>query len=172
MPEGQSYTVFETAWGAFGVVVRKARIVSIMLPMGRRALHKRVRTEWPDAEEVPNLLPAFRREVVNYFAGEEPQFTAPLDFMGLPAFRRKVLEACRRIPYGSTASYGDLARAVGKAGAARAVGGAMAANPFPLVIPCHRVLRSDGSIGGFSSPAGVKLKTRMLELEGASFADS
>lgn len=169
MTEREAFTVFDTAWGPCGVVARGSRLVAIHLPMARRRLRRRIKTEWPDAKEVPDLMPEFRQQVIDYFEGKEARFSAGVDLAGLPPFRRKVLEACRRIPYGSTASYGDLARAVGRPGAARAVGGAMAANPFPLLIPCHRVLRSDGSIGGFSSPAGVRLKTRMLELEGASF---
>jgi O-6-methylguanine DNA methyltransferase len=78
-------------------------------------------------------------------------------------FDRKVLAAIRRIPFGTTASYADVARAIGRPGAARAVGGALARNPLPLLLPCHRVIRANGEEGGYSGGAGNKM--RMLEWE-------
>jgi methylated-DNA-[protein]-cysteine S-methyltransferase len=117
--------------------------------------------------ESVDLLLRFQRQVIEYFTGKPTRFTVRVDFSGVPAFRQAVLEACRRIPYGQTASYADLARAAGSPGAARAAGTTMANNPLPLVIPCHRVLRADGSIGGFSTPQGVKQKKRLLRLENA-----
>jgi len=78
---------------------------------------------------------------------------------------RKVLRACRNIPHGQTATYGALAARVGSPAAARAVGGAMAANPIPLIIPCHRVLRADGGLGGFSTTGGTATKQRLLQHE-------
>ena len=110
-------------------------------------------------------MPRFRQAVVDYFDGKRIRFSIEIDLSRLPPFHQMVLEVCRRIPYGQTASYADLARAVGHPNAARAVGGAMARNPLPLVVPCHRVLRADGSIGGFSSADGVDEKARLLRLE-------
>ena len=101
--------------------------------------------------------------------GQSVGFDCDLDLNGVTDFRRRVLEVCAKIPRGQTASYADLARAAGNARAVRAVGSAMANNPLPLLVPCHRVIRSDGSLGGFSSPDGLRLKQRMLSLEGASF---
>jgi methylated-DNA-[protein]-cysteine S-methyltransferase len=86
---------------------------------------------------------------------------------GLTDFQRRVLERCRRIPPGQTLSYGALAAAVGAPGAARAVGNAMARNRCPLVVPCHRVVNSDGSIGRYSAPRGIAMKARLLALERA-----
>ena len=77
----------------------------------------------------------------------------------------KVLRACRSIPYGQTQSYGQLARRIGRPGSARPVAAALGRNPIPLVIPCHRVIYSDGRVGGFSAPGGPKLKERMLAIE-------
>ncbi len=103
-----------------------------------------------------------------YFQGEPVNFDAlPVDLSDQPPFRRKVQEQCRRVGYGQTTTYADLARGVGTPAAARAVGSAMSHNPVPLVIPCHRVLRSDGGLGGFSAPNGVRFKQQLLELEGA-----
>ncbi len=86
------------------------------------------------------------------------------DFGSTP-FAKRVLEACRRIPYGKTRSYAQLAAAAGAPGAARAVGRVMAGNRVPLVIPCHRVVGSGGKLGGFSAPGGLETKQRLLDLE-------
>ena len=161
------YTIFDTAWGAFGLVARGRRLVDTFLPQPEARLRHAIRKAWPDAVEAKNLLPRFRKQVIEYFAGKRTVFNVEVDLSDVPAFRREVLEQCRRIPYGKTASYADLARAAGNPRAARAVGGAMAANPLPLVVPCHRVIRSDGSLGGFSSYQETELKARLLRLERA-----
>ena len=161
-----TYSMFTTVWGVFGYVADGKRLVATFLPASEAAIRRAIRRQYPDAVEARDSLPAFREQVVQYFAGAPTRFSVEVDLSGMPPFRRRVLQACRRIGCGKTASYADLARAVGKPGAARAVGGAMARNPLPLVIPCHRVLRTDGSIGGFSGPEGVAQKKRMLVLEG------
>ena len=162
------YAIFDTAWGAFGFVEHNKRLIATFLPRARQEIIRAIRASWPDAIEAPDALPRFRQAVVDYFEGKRTRFPIEIDLSGVPPFHRSVLAACRRIPYGQTASYADLAKAVGKPNGARAVGGAMARNPLPLVVPCHRVLRADGSIGGFSSARGVEEKTRLLRLEGAA----
>jgi methylated-DNA-[protein]-cysteine S-methyltransferase len=87
-------------------------------------------------------------------------------------FHRRVLEACRGIEYGQTSSYGKLAARAGRPGAARAVGAAMARNPWPIVVPCHRVLRGGGALGGYSAPAGLALKQALLDLEAQQLAST
>jgi methylated-DNA-[protein]-cysteine S-methyltransferase len=82
-----------------------------------------------------------------------------------PLFSQSVWRACAEIPAGETRTYGWIARRIGKPGAARAVGRALGANPFAPVIPCHRVVRSDGSIGGYSGPGGIQTKKKMLQKE-------
>ena len=159
------YTIFDTAWGLFGFVARDQRLVATLLPRPRREIMTAIRASWPEAVETQHSLPRFQRDIVAYFDGKTVHFSVDIDVSRMPTFHGSVLEACRRIPYGRTASYGDLARAAGRPNAARAVGGAMAHNPLPLVVPCHRVLRSDGSIGGFSSAHGVAEKLRLLRLE-------
>jgi len=89
----------------------------------------------------------------------------PLDIDGLSTFQYRVARRCRQIPYGETITYGQLAARAGSPDAARAVGNAMARNRFPLIVPCHRVVGSGGSLGGFSAPSGVQLKRRLLEME-------
>jgi methylated-DNA-[protein]-cysteine S-methyltransferase len=103
-------------------------------------------------------------ELLEYCAGTRTAFTFRLAPAGTP-FRRRVWEALRRIPYGETRTYGEIAAAVGKPGAARAVGTANHHNPIPVVIPCHRVVGSGGRLCGFGG--GLDLKRRLLELEAA-----
>lgn len=158
-------TLFPTAWGTFGFVAQRGRLLATFLPEAATRIQTRIKNDWPDAMEHPDALPAFRKQVEAYFEGERCTFRVKIDVSRFTPFQQAVLEACRSIPHGQTAFYADLARAVGHPGAARAVGSTMARNPLPLVIPCHRVLRTDGSLGGFSSPKGIAEKNRMLRLE-------
>jgi len=101
-----------------------------------------------------------------YAAGEVVCFDSiDLDLDHATRFQRRVLDACRRIPLGSTSTYGELALAAGAPGSARAVGNVMARNTCPIVIPCHRVVQSGGRLGGFSAPRGVHLKRELLAME-------
>ena len=111
---------------------------------------------------MPPLLQEAKRQLDEYFAGKRKTFDLPLAPSGTP-FQRSVWNALRNIPYGQTRSYQDLAQAVGRPNACRAVGSANAKNPLPILIPCHRVVRSDGSTGGYAG--GTKLKQILLELE-------
>jgi methylated-DNA-[protein]-cysteine S-methyltransferase len=108
-------------------------------------------------------LPA-GKELSEYFAGTRRRFTLRVDLGWLPPFARAVLAALRRVPYSELVSYGQLAARAGRPGAARAVGRVMAKNPIPIVIPCHRVVAADGTLGGFSG--GLSHKRALLALEG------
>ncbi|KPI12976.1 Methylated-DNA--protein-cysteine methyltransferase [Actinobacteria bacterium OK074] len=111
------------------------------------------------------LLAEAIRQVAAYFAGERRDFELPLDWSLISGFNRQVLrELASGVPYGSVVGYGDLARRVGQPGAAQAVGTAMGANPLPVVVPCHRVVESDGGIGGFGG--GLEAKRTLLAIEG------
>ena len=103
------------------------------------------------------------KEIGEYLIHIRTEFSFPMEYRGTP-FRRQVWDALRQIPFGQTVSYGELAAAIGKPKAARAVGQAVGSNPFLIVVPCHRVLGKDGSLTGFS--AGMDLKKFLLELEG------
>jgi methylated-DNA-[protein]-cysteine S-methyltransferase len=109
-------------------------------------------------------------ELDEYFAGRRRRFTVPVDLGEVTAsFRRTVYETLyREVPYGETVSYGELAVMAGRAGAARAVGSAMATNPVPVVIPCHRVLAAGGKIGGYGG--GLDMKRTLLAIEGVEVA--
>ncbi len=161
-----AFTLLDTRWGACAFVSDGPRLVATFLPVRKRSMIRQtVRRRWPAAVEAPNALRRLQRDLVAYFEGGPVTFDVPLALDELTPFRRLVMGACRRIPYGQRATYGDLARAAGSPAAGRAVGSVMAANPVPLVVPCHRVVRSDGTLGGFSSPEGVRLKERLLALE-------
>lgn len=107
-----------------------------------------------------------RTQLFNYFAGSRQRFSVALDLSGSTTFQRRVWRACARIPRGEVRSYAEVARTAGRPRAARAVGQAMAANPIPVVIPCHRVVRSDGSLGGYG--LGIRVKRELLRLERSS----
>lgn len=106
------------------------------------------------------------REVCEYLDGQRQVFELPIDWESMRPFQQKVLQATLAIPFGSLSTYAELARQVGKPGAARAVGRAEATNPMPLVIPCHRVLGSDGKLHGYGGPGGIGMKAWLLKLEG------
>jgi methylated-DNA-[protein]-cysteine S-methyltransferase len=121
----------------------------------------------PRILRAPARLEKVRTQLGEYFAGTRRDFDVPLDLaMATGAFRREVLAALPSVAYGATASYGDIARATGRPTAVRAVGTACALNPLPLVIPCHRVIRSDGSPGSYAG--GPEAKRRLLDLESAA----
>jgi methylated-DNA-[protein]-cysteine S-methyltransferase len=113
-----------------------------------------------------NPSPALVHRLVGYTRGKPESFAdVELDFSGLTVFQQRVLRRCQQIPYGHTVSYGQLAAMAGYPGAARAVGNCMAANRFPLVVPCHRVVAADGSLGKFSAPGGKATKRLLLAME-------
>ena len=107
-----------------------------------------------------------RRELDEYFGGDRQVFGIPLDWRLTSGFRREVLRATAEIPYGATASYKDVATRAGSPGAVRAAGSALATNPLPIVVPCHRVLRTGGGLGGYAG--GLAAKTTLLHLEGVA----
>ncbi|PQO35270.1 cysteine methyltransferase [Blastopirellula marina] len=112
------------------------------------------------------------QDVVDYAAGIRIDFAkVPTDLSHGTPFQQKIWEACQRIPYGEVVTYGELARLAGRPGAARAVGTAMSQNRIPLIIPCHRVISAGNKIGGFTSPQGISLKKRLLDLEAGSPTD-
>jgi methylated-DNA-[protein]-cysteine S-methyltransferase len=158
--------LFETAWGWMGLAWRRGRLCRVMLPASRRRLSQEARLL-----ELRTTIAAksqLARQLVRYFAGERVELSAPLAFPSASAFRRRVWEVTVAVPYGEVLTYGAIAARVGRPRAGRAVGQALAANPLPLVVPCHRVVGADGGLGGFSADGGVEVKRRLLELEGVA----
>lgn len=123
----------------------------------------RVRWQSMMYDGTSDLLGKAARELDAYFSGELTQFTLPVAPTGT-SFEMSVWKELARIPYGTTCTYGSIARAIG--GISRAVGTACGRNPIPVIVPCHRVVSADGSLGGFSGGDGVPTKRHLLELEG------
>lgn len=165
-----SYRIVKTPLGHVGFVVTERGLRRVNLPERTISAAKTaIRKQSPDAIEDPRLLPELATALERYFAGEAvEEFRVKLDWSGFSNFEVDVWRACARIAYGETASYKSLADAIGCPGAARAVGTAMSHNPCPIVVPCHRVLKSDGTIGGFSAPGGIAQKRQLLDMEAAA----
>jgi methylated-DNA-[protein]-cysteine S-methyltransferase len=155
---------FQTALGTCGIAWSDAGITGVLLP-GTRGLAQ------PAPGETPEVAEPVREAVAAIIALLEGQQTdlrgVVLDESAVDPFRRSVYAATREIAPGATASYGEIARAIGKPDAPRAVGHALGENPFPIIVPCHRVLSSSGALHGFSAPGGIVTKRRMLEIERA-----
>ncbi len=169
--ERVAYTTFRTAIGHCGLAWTNAGLVAVQLPeRSAAATAARLRKRFPGARRRLALSRAVRRAraaIVRLLAGEGDELAAiKLDLSHCSPFHRRVYEIARTIPRGETLSYGELAVRAGNPRAARAVGQAMAHNPFPLLVPCHRVLAAHGA-GGFSAPGGVGTKFRLLRIEGA-----
>lgn len=124
----------------------------------------------PRVLEAPAQLDAARRELELYFEGRLTEFDLPLDWRLSKDFRRRALRAIARIPYGQTRSYTEVAKSAGNERAVRAAGTACGTNPLPLVVPCHRVLRSGGALGGYGG--GLPMKEALLRLEGVQAGDA
>jgi methylated-DNA-[protein]-cysteine S-methyltransferase len=165
------FALFDTAIGPCGIAWGDGGIAGVQLPeAGEAETRARMLHRFPAAGETappPQVQQAVER-IVALLRGEASDLsTVALDMDGVPEFHRSVYDAARTIPPGETLSYGDIARRVGAPGAARAVGQALGRNPFPIVVPCHRVLAAGGKIGGFSAQGGVATKRRMLAIESA-----
>ena len=163
---GSGIVAFETQLGRCAVRWSDHGITSVLLP-GRTA-------EGAPAIEDGVDIPAFVRQAIAGMTavlagGRIDLRDVPIDRPDVDDFRRAVYEATREIPAGSTWSYGQVARAIGleRPDGARDVGAALARNPTPIIVPCHRVVGADGRLTGFSAPGGLETKRRMLELEGA-----
>ena len=155
-----------TAWGWVGIASSPSGLLALTLPEPTQARALKLLLErWGGQPHDDPRLDGLKRKLQQYFDGQRVLFDEPLDLRGATAFQRRVWSAVRDIPYGETRSYGQIARQVGSPGAARAVGRAMATNPVPIVVPCHRVIGSDGNLRGFGG--GLDLKGRLLEMERA-----
>jgi methylated-DNA-[protein]-cysteine S-methyltransferase len=167
----RAYTLFETSVGACGVVWSERGIVGVELPRaGERETRARLLRRFPGAEEAappPGVRSAIAG-IVALLAGEASDLSAVvLDLGGAADFDLGVYRIARTIRPGETLTYGEIAARLGLPHAAREVGRALGANPFPIIVPCHRVLGAGGKVGGFSAPGGVATKARLLSIERA-----
>lgn len=175
MREATGYHTFETALGFCAIAWSESGIVRFQLPLkSAEAAERLLLRKVPGARAVapPAPIAAAIALATRYFNGEETDFSRlDLDLDDRDPLFRRIYDAARRIAWGQTTTYGALAKAIGAGPeSARDVGEAMAKNPVPLIIPCHRVLAAGGKVGGFSAPGGAKTKIRMLELEGVRVA--
>ena len=170
MRAGFVYTVFRTRWGYFGLFGTEKGLFRSCLPLSSREKTERnLLMGTNDAELDFRMFAELEEKIKAYFEGGYVDFSdVKVDLSSFSPFGKKVLRACRKVKYARTVTYGQLADMAGSAGASRAVGGILGKNPMPLIIPCHRVIRSDGDMGGFSATGGVNLKKRMLKLEAIS----
>jgi len=139
------------------------------------ATRQQMRRRHPDAVESPPPHDVQRAidDIVALLQGEPRDLSGiRLDMATIPPFRQRLYAALRDIPAGATVSYGELAARLGEDFSARDVGEAMGKNPFPIIVPCHRVLAAGGKVGGFSAPGGVTTKLRMLQIEGARVGEA
>jgi methylated-DNA-[protein]-cysteine S-methyltransferase len=169
------FCLFDTAIGACAVAWSERGLTGVQLPEADPARARtRMARRFPDAvEQTP---PGEAREAIadiTALVGGEPRDLAAirLDMDGLAEFPRGAYAVARTIPPGQTLTYGQIATRLGDPNAARAVGEAMGRNPFPIVVPCHRVLAAGGRLGGFSANGGVAAKLRLLEIEGAQIGE-
>jgi methylated-DNA-[protein]-cysteine S-methyltransferase len=155
-----------TAWGRVALAFSPKGLCGVLLPAATDdELQTLIHRCWPNGIERDVAPDALIDAIQAYFDGQPVTFDVTLDLDDRPPFQQRVLRACARIPYGQRRTYADLARTVGSPRAARAVGQAMARNPVPLIVPCHRVIASNGALGGFSAAQGVAMKERMLAME-------
>jgi methylated-DNA-[protein]-cysteine S-methyltransferase len=168
------YALFETVIGWAGLVWGEAGLVGVHLPeTDLETVRKGLKRRFPDAEAA--AIPADLAPVVggigDLMRGEKADLSgAPLDMTRTPAFNARVYEIARAIPAGETLTYGEIAIRLGDRLLARDVGAALGQNPWPIIVPCHRVTAAGGKLGGFSARGGARTKLRLLAIEGAAAA--
>ena len=171
----RGFALFETAVGPCGVAWGPDGILGVQLPEGDAARTRaRLRRRFPQAREAetPEPVRSAVAAIQALLAGEPRALSdVVLDWAGIGPFERRVYEVARAIPPGATLTYGEVAARLDKAPlAARDVGQALGRNPFPIVVPCHRVVAAGGKSGGFSAPGGAATKLKLLRIEGAAAA--
>lgn len=159
--------IFKSSWGWVGISETAKGIDAIALPQrSKRAIEFGLRSIAGGPFELGESvrLEAARRQLLDYLAGRRNMFDIPLDFSRGTVFQRRVWRTLQRVPFGKLRSYQWIAARVGGRRYARAVGNAVGANPLPIVVPCHRIVAQDASLGGFS--CGLPMKRKLLTLEG------
>ena len=168
------YGITDTAIGSLLVAGEGRRLVAVKfgvdeqrLPRALEELHRELHGQFALMRNEAKVAPLMR-QLRDYLANKRTAFDVDLELSWVTPFRREVLLACAAIPRGQVATYAELARRVGSPNAARAVGNTMRTNPIPIVIPCHRIVGSDGTLTGFGG--GLDVKARLLQMEGARIA--
>ena len=147
-----------------GILASKAGILAATLPQtARQKPFDLLGEQAKQATFSPDALSSLTQRFQDYYSGKKTMFPDALDFSGATEFQRQVWQAAQQIPHGETRSYGWIAKQIGKPQAARAVGQALGKNPFLIIVPCHRVIAGDGTLGGFG--CGLPAKQKLLKLE-------
>ena len=166
-----SYTLFETSLGCAGIAWADKGLVGVYLPEAdRETVRRGFLRRYPDAVEAQPtpMAEAAIAGIRELLAGEpNPLLDVPIDIARVPEFNARVYEIARAIPPGETLTYGEIATMLGDKLLARDVGAALGKNPWPIVVPCHRVTAAGGKLGGFSARGGVNTKIKLLAIEGA-----
>ena len=163
LPEGFARRALEGAAAADREADRLMEGLAVHATARGISLIRAGRQPEPGSAAARRLVARARLELAEYLAGKRAFFSVPVDLSGAPAFQRKVLAAAREIPFGEARPYAWVARRIGQPRAVRAVGTALGRNPVPVIVPCHRVLRSDGGLGGYIF--GLDVKDRLLQIE-------
>jgi len=173
MPEKRSspgkrylYTIFDTPYGYSGIVKTLKGLYKVILPQkSKEETLKRIKSKL-SGELVKDefFCLSSSKKLTDYFSGKPARFNEPIDFSGVSEFDKSVWIAAGKIPKGEVRSYGFIAKSIGNPKAKRAVGRALSRNRIPVIVPCHRVVRKNGDIGGFAS--GAQMKRLLLKIEG------
>jgi methylated-DNA-[protein]-cysteine S-methyltransferase len=161
------FSIRESSLGNLVLVARQGRLIELDIrDQHRMEIRKSLIASYGSGVESDKPFRPLHVKLDRYLRGQKVDFEAEVDLSGEPEFTRRVLSLLMEVPHGQLTSYGRLARKLGYKSAGRAVGQAVGRNPIPIVIPCHRVIREDGTIGGFSM--GLKIKERLLAIEGVT----
>ena len=163
--------MFKTCWGWFGLLGDEAALRRTCLPLpDKNAVISHLIHDFDLKPRPANIFTEYQDLICAYFDGQPTDFShIPVSLSQFAPFHRAVLGVLQSLTYGKTISYTDLAARAGRPLAIRAAASAVAQNPLPVIIPCHRILRKDGSLGGFSAPGGIETKKRLLNLENSRF---
>ena len=160
------YTTFKTPAGWVGLAASPEGLYRVILPQPTQVITKTMLLEnLKDTAPSSEIFADITKRLLAYFSGKPAAFPDTLDYADATPFQRRIWEAARKIPYGKTNTYSWVAAQAGNPKAVRAAGQALGQNPFPIIVPCHRVTYTGGGLGGFSAPGGTATKEYLLKLE-------
>ncbi|MEW6615082.1 MAG: methylated-DNA--[protein]-cysteine S-methyltransferase [Thermodesulfobacteriota bacterium] len=164
------YSAFDTNFGWCGIVGKEGRLLEILpfLPT-EESVYSRMISKYTGIALCSDCLKETKEAIERYLAGEMVDFEFSLDLSSYTEFQREVWEITKSIPYGEVRTYGWVGKELGNSMSSRAVGAALAKNPLPIVVPCHRVIRCNGDLGGYSADGGIEIKAKLLKMEGHKF---
>ena len=168
-----THFIFKVKLGWMGLVGNEKGLQRIYLPESKKQeLKETILSDFPESTESEGSWARAKKQFIEYFSGKRIRFDLPLDLSKATPFQKKVYAVLSRVPFGEVRTYRWLAQKIGNPKALRAVGMANGKNRWPIVIPCHRVVGSDGFLTGFSAPGGLELKALLLKLEGISVEEN